>query len=646
MRHPPQRCPVGASLLARTAIAVEPADRLIARGHALEDGGDFEAALICYREALTLAPGYARAHMNIGNALQRLGRLDEAIAAQREAAVCAPDHAPAHFNLAALLVASGDWGAAECALREALRLQPDMAEASVVLAEVLESTGRIADAEAALKRALGMRPGFVGAALNLGLLYLHHDRIDEAESMFLEASRVDPSLAAIEAALGTLYLRTGRVVEARRALRQALERDPTLQGAQSPLLFSLNLSTEFDVATIFREHACVGEAMVRAAKAQFTSWPNRPDPDRRLKIGYVSGDFRKHPIGLFLRPVLERHDRARHEVHCYSNHAAVDEVTRVLQQLVEHWHVIAAKSGPVVADQIRRDAIDILVDLSGHTDQNRLDVFALHPAPIQCTWLGYLNTTGLATMDYRICDRHTDPEGATEHLHTERLHRLPHSQWCYAPYYDVPLVPQRERANGVVFGSFNQYAKISDVCLDLWCRILVQAPEARLVVLGVPGGNTQAAFRQRLAGRNVDPDRVEVRDRIGILEYFAAIGSVDIALDTFPYNGATTTLDTLWMGVPLVALCGDRGIARGGASILQSMDLPELIARGPAEYVELNVRLARDRGSRDRLRATLRNRLATSPLMDGPTFVADLESAYRQMWRAWCGPERQVRERA
>jgi protein O-GlcNAc transferase len=630
--------------LARTALSLEPADRLIAQGNALEDNGDFEAALVCYRDALTLAPGYPRAHMNVGNALHRLGRLDEAVAAQREAAVRAPDYAPARFNLAALLVASRDYGAAETELRAVLRLQPDMAEASVVLAEVLEATGRAVDAEAELKRALRTRPGFAGAALNLGQFYLRHDRIDDAESTLLQAKAMDRSLAAIESALGTLYLRTGRIADARRALRQALDSDPTLQGAQSPLLFSLNLDTEFDVATIFREHTRIGDGMVRAAAHRFTAWPNRPDPERRIKIGYVSGDFRRHPVGLFLRPVLERHDRARHEIHCYSNRSTADDLTRLLQQSADHWHVIAADSDLVVADQIRRDAIDILVDLSGHTDQNRLAVFAMHPAPIQTAWLGYLNTTGLAAMDYRLCDWHTDPEGATETLHTERLHRLPYSQWCYAPCYDVPLVPRDRPADAVVFGSFNQYMKISDPCLDLWCRILIQMPAAKLFVLGVPGGNTQQAFRRRLAARNVDPERVEVRDRTGILEYFAAIADVDIALDTLPYNGATTTLDTLWMGVPLVALRGDRGIARGGCSILHSMNLPELIASRPAEYVDLNVRLACDRGWRDGLRMTLRDRLAASPLMDGAAFVADLESAYRQMWRAWCAPECRGRE--
>lgn len=635
----------GHTLLARsTASPQQAADRIV-QGNALEDSGDFEAALRCYREAVALAPDNPQAHMNVGNALQRLERLDEAIAAQREASRLAPDHAPARFNLGATLVASGELAAAESELREALRLDPDLAEASVALADVLESSGRFADAEIELRRALSIRPGFAGAALNLGLLYLHHDQLDQAETALLQAKAMDPALASIDSALGALQLRMGRVAEARRTLLQALDKDPGSLAAQSSLLFTLNLSAEVDSATIFREHARIGEAIVRSIGHRFASWTNRPDPERRIKVGYVSGDFRRHPTALFLRPVLEGHDRARHEVHCYSNHPSVDDVTRLLRASVEHWHVIATLRDHAVAEQIRRDEIDILVDLSGHTEHNRTAVFAMHPAPVQVAWLGYLNTTGLPTVDHRICDRHTDPEGSSEHLHTERLQRMPHSQWCYVPYYDLPLARpgSSEHASAVVLGSFNQYPKISDSCLDLWCRILARVPEARLLVAGVPRGSTQHSFRRRLVQRSIDPDRVEIRERLAILDYFAAISSVDIALDTFPYNGATTTLDSLWMGVPVVALAGERGIARGTYSILQSMQLSALIARGADDYVELNVRLARNRSWREELRATLRNRLATSPLMDGTAFVADLESIYRRIWNAWCDSPRQTR---
>ena len=622
---------------AQDAPAAAEADRLIAQGNRLEDDGEFEGALRLYREALRAKPDYAKAHLNIGNALRAWGRTEEAASALRKALQCSPDYVPARFNLGALLAASGELADAERELREALRLQPDFADAAVVLADVLESAGRPAEAESELRRAVEIRPGYAGAWLNLGLLHLHQSRFDEAEDALLRARAADPSLAAVDSAFGTLYLRAGRVAEATRAFRQALERDPTMREAQSALLFSLNLAAELDATAVFQEHVRIGKELERAVGPRFSDWPNPHDPQRRIRVGYVSGDFGGHAVGMFMLPVLEHHDRGQFEIHCYHNKWAVHELTLVLRRSVEHWHDIAGADDDAVSQSIRTDGIDILVDLSGHTDRNRLTVFARHPAPLQVTWLGYLNTTGLAAMDYRICDRYSDPQGA-ERYHTERLLRLPHSQWCYAPQHDIPVVqrPHAGQADAIVFGSFNQYAKISDACLDLWCRILDRIPEATLVVLGVPSGRTQEAFRDRVARRRIDPSRVVVDDRKSILEYFAAIANVDIALDTLPYNGATTTLDTLWMGVPLVALRGDRGIARGGYSILQTLGLPELTASSPDEYVDTNVRLARDPAWRRSLRSTLRSRLAASPLMDSVGFVRDLEAAYRQIWRAWC----------
>jgi predicted O-linked N-acetylglucosamine transferase (SPINDLY family) len=237
-------------------------------------------------------------------------------------------------------------------------------------------------------------------------------------------------------------------------------------------------------------------------------------------------------------------------------------------------------------------------------------------------------------MDYRLCDRSTDPEGETDHLNVETLYRLPHSQWCYAPFYDIPLV-DRPR-DKVVFASFNQYTKISDPCLDLWCQILTRVPEASLAAYAIPAGKSQESLNTRLAARGIDPERVVIRDRLPVRDYLETIGTVGVALDTFPYNGATTTLDTLWMGVPVIALRGERSISRSSYSILCSMGASELIAETPEEYVELNVRLGHDAEWRRALRATLRDRLHASPLMDAAKFVADLEAGYRFMWRTWC----------
>jgi len=247
-------------------------------------------------------------------------------------------------------------------------------------------------------------------------------------------------------------------------------------------------------------------------------------------------------------------------------------------------------------------------------------------------------------MDYRICDSYTDPLGATERFHAEQLFRMPHSQWCYSPIYGEPVVqsPHTQRPESIVFGSFNQYAKISDACLDLWCRVLTSLPEATLVLLDVPSGRTQDALRSRLAHRNVHPGRVVIQGRKSTSEYFAAFANVDIALDTFPYNGATTTLDTLWMGVPVVAMLGDRGISRSSYSIMKSLGASDLIAADAEQYVDLNVQLARDFSRRRELRRALRGRLEASPLMDAIAFVRDLEGGYRKMWGAWCEAGREL----
>jgi len=317
-------------------------------------------------------------------------------------------------------------------------------------------------------------------------------------------------------------------------------------------------------------------------------------------------------------------------------------VGRALRGYAPHWHEIAGQDDADVARRIHALGIDILVDLSGHTTGHRLGVFARRPAPVQATWLGYLNTTGLAAMDYRICDAATDPAGETERLHTERLIRLPHAQWCSQPFIDVPDAVQSPRADSgnVLFGSFNQRVKITDATLDLWSAVLRALPSARIAIMDTREGWSRRALLARLAARGVDAARVDLLEREPLRNYFARLATVDIALDTFPYNGATTTLDTLWMGTPLVALRGDRPIARGGYSLVSQLGLDDLVARSTEAYVSANVKLAHDWVRRGELRAALREELRRSPLLDTHAFVRDLESAYRAMWLDWVGKPR------
>ncbi|MDE2004760.1 MAG: tetratricopeptide repeat protein, partial [Betaproteobacteria bacterium] len=475
----------------------EEADRLIAEGHPIEDRGDFEAALLLYRRAVDVAPGYARAHMNVGNALQRLDRIDEALAAQRRAVACAPDNPAARFNLGLVLRSLGALEEAEAELREALRLQPDLSESAIVLADLLEARMRSDEAEAMFRYALGIAPDHAGTQLNYGMFCARQGRLDEAMEWFKRAKAGEPGLKDVE----------------------------------SFLLFPYNFRTDVDAITIFEEHRRVGTALQDAVGSPFTRWTNAPDPDRLLRIGYVSADFRYHPVALFLRPVLEHHDSRGFETFCYSNHSEANEVADALRARSEHWTNITALDDGHFAERIRSDGIDILVDLSGHTNGNRLHVFARHPAPIQVTWLGYLNTTGLTAMDYRICDAYTDPEGETEPLYTERLVRMPHSQWCYAPWIGHESVPVARPAGraAMVFGSFNQYVKITDDCLALWCRVLSQVPDSSLLVLDIRQAETRTTLLERIERNGIDRARVITRGRQSIADYFSAIGSVDIA---------------------------------------------------------------------------------------------------------------------
>ncbi len=500
---------------ADSARTAERAETLITQGNTLEDSGDFEAALARYREASAIAPGLGRAWVNIGNALQLMGRFDEAIAAQQAAVRLEPENAPAHYNLGALFARIGDSMGAEQELREALRLRPAMTDARIMLSDVLERREDLDQAEAELRVAIVHDPLSPNAAHNLGVLLNRRQRPDAAEDTIIDARSRMPDVASLDIDLASLYIATARAREAEPLFRKAMTAPSTALQAAGGLLFSLNCRDDLDANQVFREHAALGKLFEIQGRNE-TSFPNPADPQRPLRIGYVSGDFRRHPVGLFMRPILSRHDRRMFETHCYANHWADDDITTSLKQLASRWHPIAGRDDASVLDMIRRDKIDILVDLAGYTTDGRLGVFARRGAPVQVSWLGYLNTTGLATMDYRVCDRYTDPSPESEGLHTERLFRLTNSQWCYQPVYAVTPVerPHPESPDAVVFGSFNQYAKLSDTCLALWTSVLKRLPDAQVRVYGVPEGRTRSRFLERIASLGVTPARVSLFGRL------------------------------------------------------------------------------------------------------------------------------------
>ena len=616
----------------------EAADRLIAEGNRAEGAGRVGEACELYRGAVAAAPGYGRAHLNLGIGLQALGEAEAAIASYEAALAIDAADAYANYNLGRLLYARGALARAERLLRSALERKPEFSEARVVLSNVYDSQGNLAAAAAALEEALRRRPDFAGAWYNYGDVLLRLDRRTEAEVAFRRSIEIDPTFLPALHLLGNMLRADSRIGEALEAFGAARKLDPERFDLESMELHALNLSDEISEEALSARHRAFGARLENAFPPRFAPFGNSRDPERRLRIGYVSSDFNLHPVAWFMIPVLERHDRRALEIYCYSTSTKTDDATRQLEDRADAWRHAAKTSDPELADRINRDAIDILVDLTGHAGAMRLGVFAEQPAPVQVTWLGYLNTTGLTRVQYRLCDSSTDPAGLTDHLHTETLVRLPNSQWCYRPVSAIDPVtePPFRRNNLITFGSFNHAPKLSPTVRRLWCEILTRLPESRLVVVGLPEGHARDRLLQNFQAAGIAPTRLTIVPRVPLDQYFRWFNAVDVALDSTPYSGGTTTCDALWMGVPVVTSPGSRSVSRSAASILSTVGLSAWIAPTPEDYVRLAVEFAREKTAIVQLRASLRGRMRDSPLMDEAGFARHLEEAYRGMWRCWC----------
>ncbi len=410
--------------------------------------------------------------------------------------------------------------------------------------------------------------------------------------------------------------------------------------AHQNLLLVLNYSEDHTAQQVYEEHLRFARLHEEPLRSTIEPHGNDRAPGRRLRVGYVSPDFRAHSVAFFIEPVLEHHDRDRFEVFCYYNNTLADAVTERLRRHADGWRIIAGKSDAEVARQIRADRIDILVDLAGHTAMSRALVLARKPAPVQVTWLGYPNTTGLSAVDYRITDEFADPPGTSEHLHAERLVRLPGSFSCYRPPDDAPDVAglPAGMTGCITFGSFNAPAKISARSIGLFAEVLRAVPGSRLMLKNnaLHEAATRETMIQAFLRVGVAPDRLMLLGRDPSHgHHLAHYNDVDIALDTVPYNGATTTCDALWMGVPVVTLAGTTHVGRVGVSLMSNLGLTDLIAHTPLEYSAIAARLAEDLQALAALRAGLRPRMSTSVLTDARRFTGHLEQAYRKMWEKY-----------
>lgn len=628
-------------VVSEARVVPEPrrATELIEAGVAAEERGDPAASERFFREAVAAEPGSAKAHMNLGIALHGRQEYAEAVASHERALNLDPALHSAHHNLGLSLLCLGAIEQAEGAFREAVRLSPDFPEAWVGLAEVLEALGRDGEALAALQTAMAQRKEYVGALFNATVLLRRLGRLDEAAVLVQQVPEEHPQFANAMIALAATLRDRGQVDDAVAALRAAVRRASRSWTTLSELLFTLGFSDRISAEALFAEHFRAGCRLELSTPPWVERFPNAPDPERILRIGYLSGDLRQHSVALFVEFLFERHRRDRVRVYAYSSAPKHDAMSDKIRATVDAWRDMREQDDETVARAILEDQIDILVDLSGHTGGARIAVLAGRAAPVQMTWLGYINTTGLTRVDYRITDAIADPPGMSEALHTEALVRMPHSQWCFRPSEDARQLPAaRDPSLGAfTFGVMNQFAKVSESTIALWIEVLRANPEARLRVVNVPHGSATDTLTQKLVGANIDQRRFDLLERVPRAEYFRQYGLTDACLDTTPYSGGTTTCDALYFGVPVITLAGARPISRSTASLLTTVRSPELVARNAEEFVAIACRLTADGTWPNAARAELRARMVASPLMDEQGFTHDLEALYRQVWRDWCG---------
>ena len=578
---------------------------LLRQAAALRAKGEAEAAIAVLRHATTVAPADAEVHHHLGNALKSLLRHAEARPVLTRARDLAPNDAVIRLNLGATLLALGAPAEAIAEFEVAVAREPRRAEAHNILGCALLAASRIGDAVDHFRTALQLQPGYSAAHDNLGRAFRAQGRAAEA-------------LAEFRAALKTRANAT----------------------TYSNLLYALNFVPGLSPAAVAGEHR--GWAALHALPATETRrWADRAsDPHRRLRVGYVSPDFVHHAVAFFIEPILAAHRRDEVEVFCYANVPAPDAVTVRLRGLSEHWRDIARLDDAGAAELIRRDQIDLLVDLAGHTAGNRLTLFARRPAPLQFTWLGYPNTTGLDSIDYRITDEICDPPNCTEAFHSERLLRLRGAFCCYQPPRDAPAVrvPPVTQNSHVTFGSCNHFAKLQPGVLELWARLLASVPDSRLLLKAhsLADHATAEHVRATFARFGVQSARLDLRsEKTSVAAHLATYHEIDVALDPFPYSGTTTTCEALWMGVPVITMAGATHVSRVTASLLTHLGRPEWIANSEDECLALGTSLAANSVHLAAERSAQRERMRTSPLCDAEGFTLGLESAYRAAWRDW-----------
>ncbi len=617
------------------ALAPKSLDIRTNLGTVMLEQKNIDAAAKQFEFVLSMDADHEQAAMNLGNLRQSQQRFQDAESLYRRVIARHPNSALVHHNLGESLRNQGLWQAAADAFARAIELDSNSFESQLNLGRTLSNLSRVPESQQIFARLIKQDPSRGKSFHYLGKLLFEQGDLPAAASNIKQALQLSPQDEFAICSLGFVYLEMGETAEAECCFRRALAIDPEQVTAHSCLLFLMSGNPDLDQSTLFEEHQRWG--IQHGAVSPLGSFRNSRDPQRRLRIGYVSPDFRRHAVAGFFRPVLEQHDPLRVETYCYAEVVAPDEVTASFQQLADHWRSTVGLSDGQVAGQVIADEIDILVDLAGHTAGNRLRVLAYRPAPIQVTWIGYPNTTGLSAIDYRLTCAVQNPVDEPTY-HTEQLIRMPNGSFCFsAPSLAPSLGPPPIRRQGhVTFGSLHRPSKISADVRKLWANVLKANAESRLILFNTRFTDQSAALiRDDLVRLGIDSDRIEIRNQNCGESYLTVYDEIDIGLDVAPWAGGTTTMEALWMGVPVVALYGQRRSARSTAAIMSQVNLSDLIAYTETQYVSLATQLAQNVPRLELLRVELRPTLERT-ICNVERFTRDLEQEFQRMWTEWC----------
>ncbi|MES2584928.1 MAG: tetratricopeptide repeat protein [Pseudomonadota bacterium] len=604
---------------------------------------DFAEALTWLDQAVALDPDYYEVRVNRVAALTELRQLDEAHAEAERLVQDYPTRPEPYGNLGNALFAKGKLKESIVQYQKAVDIRPDYAEAHFSLVALQGFSGQQELVVDYLERCIEEKGATNQRLILLAVAHKECGNLEKAIALCRKAIEAYPEDLRAKVTLAGCLSETGNPSMALEIYADVSEKDVKQMPMASNVLFEMNYLPEHSREAVFQRHlawAAQYEAPM-AVTAQFDG-RNR-DPHRKLKVGYVSADFAAHPVGFLLRDVLRMHNKENFTFHCFSAGLKKDATTTDITNAVDAWTDVVFETPQELADRIREAEVDVLVDLSGHTGNHRLPAFALRPAPVQATWIGYFNTTGMSSMDYFISDPHTSPEGGGQ-LFAERVLHLPHTRFCFSiPSYAGDVAPPPMQKSGyVTFGSFNRLPKSSPQVLDAWAKILHAVPESRLLLKAAALADDSVCqqFTERFAQRGIDAARLEFRGTSSHHEMFAEYGHMDIALDPFPFNGGMTTLEALWMGVPVVTLEGNTVVSRQSYSALANIGLADELAFPNVDaYVAGAVALATDPTRLAALRSQIRPRMQASPLCQPEQFTRDLEALYRRMWQAWCKGE-------